>query len=203
MARTWRALGALLSYPTEELQAATGEIAAALGDEDIVPAPARAAIGALLDELADDRYLRTAGTLLRAVRSQPQPFAASVRARAWRKPRSRPGDGRSDRALCQPWAGSDGGRAARLPAAVPGIPVAAAGCRGARDAGRARRHPARTGRQAGRARHAAMPASWRCWPNSRRRRGWNARQSPTKTRTISPRSTRPGRKRRSASGPAR
>ena len=52
MARTWRALGALLSYPTEELQGGTGEIAAALADEDIVPAPARAAIGGLLVELA-------------------------------------------------------------------------------------------------------------------------------------------------------
>jgi nitrate reductase molybdenum cofactor assembly chaperone NarJ/NarW len=52
MARTWRALGALLSYPTEELQQATGEIAAVLADEGIVPDAARCAIGSLLAELA-------------------------------------------------------------------------------------------------------------------------------------------------------
>ena len=52
MAYTWRALGALLAYPTEELQAATNEIADVLAQENIVPAPARAGIDALLDELA-------------------------------------------------------------------------------------------------------------------------------------------------------
>lgn len=52
MARTWRALGALLSYPTEALQAATGEIAAVLADEPILSAKERTAIGALLAELA-------------------------------------------------------------------------------------------------------------------------------------------------------
>lgn len=51
MARTFRALASLISYPTEALQAATGEIAAALADEDMVPASHRAAIGVLLDEL--------------------------------------------------------------------------------------------------------------------------------------------------------
>ncbi len=52
MARTYRALGALLSYPSEELQAATGEIAALLAEENIVPAAHRAAINPLLLELA-------------------------------------------------------------------------------------------------------------------------------------------------------
>ena len=52
MARTWRALGALLSYPTEALQAATGEIAAVLADEAILSAKDRMAIGALLADLA-------------------------------------------------------------------------------------------------------------------------------------------------------
>jgi nitrate reductase molybdenum cofactor assembly chaperone NarJ/NarW len=51
MARTWHALAALLSYPTEELQAAAAEIADVLADEQIVPAAARAAIGRFLDEL--------------------------------------------------------------------------------------------------------------------------------------------------------
>jgi nitrate reductase molybdenum cofactor assembly chaperone NarJ/NarW len=52
MARTWRALGALLSYPTEALQAATGEIAALLADEAILSAKEQTAIGALLADLA-------------------------------------------------------------------------------------------------------------------------------------------------------
>ncbi|HUB12326.1 MAG TPA: nitrate reductase molybdenum cofactor assembly chaperone [Acetobacteraceae bacterium] len=49
---TYRALGALLSYPTEDLQAATAEIAAAFETEAIIPPPHRAAIAALLHELA-------------------------------------------------------------------------------------------------------------------------------------------------------
>jgi nitrate reductase delta subunit len=52
MARTYRALAALLSYPTEALQAATGEIAAALAEEAIVAAPQLAAIRIFLDEVA-------------------------------------------------------------------------------------------------------------------------------------------------------
>ena len=53
MARTYRALAALIAYPTEALQAATGEIAAVLAEEDLVPAPWRAGIDGLLTELAD------------------------------------------------------------------------------------------------------------------------------------------------------
>lgn len=52
MARTYRALAALIAYPTEALQAATGEIAAVLAEEGLVPAPRRAAIDDLLAELA-------------------------------------------------------------------------------------------------------------------------------------------------------
>jgi nitrate reductase delta subunit len=52
MARTYRALAALIAYPTEALQAATGEIAAVLAEEGLVPAPHRAAIDGLLAELA-------------------------------------------------------------------------------------------------------------------------------------------------------
>lgn len=52
MARTYRALAALLSYPTEALQAAPAEIAAVLAEEDIVPASGRVAIDALLREIA-------------------------------------------------------------------------------------------------------------------------------------------------------
>jgi nitrate reductase delta subunit len=53
MARTYRALAALIAYPTEALQAATGEIAAVLAEEGLVPAPHLAAIDVLLAELAD------------------------------------------------------------------------------------------------------------------------------------------------------
>ena len=52
MARTYRALAALLSYPTEALQAAAGEIAEALAEEAIVAGPQRAAIRIFLNEMA-------------------------------------------------------------------------------------------------------------------------------------------------------
>jgi nitrate reductase delta subunit len=52
MARTYRALAALLSYPTEALQAATGEIAAVLEQEALIPQAGRTGIGALLRDLA-------------------------------------------------------------------------------------------------------------------------------------------------------
>jgi nitrate reductase delta subunit len=51
MARTYRALAALISYPTEALQAAGAEIAAVLEDEDLVPRSHRPAIDMLLAEL--------------------------------------------------------------------------------------------------------------------------------------------------------
>jgi nitrate reductase delta subunit len=52
MTRTYRALGALLSYPTQALQGATEEIAATLIADGIIPAKRRAAIIDLLDEIA-------------------------------------------------------------------------------------------------------------------------------------------------------
>jgi len=52
MARTYRALAALLSYPTEALQAATGEIAETLAEEATVAAPHLTAIRGFLDEVA-------------------------------------------------------------------------------------------------------------------------------------------------------
>ena len=52
MARTYRALAALIAYPTEALQAATAEIASVLAEEGLVPALRRAAIDDLLAELA-------------------------------------------------------------------------------------------------------------------------------------------------------
>ncbi len=51
MARTWRALGALLAYPTEDLQAATDEIAKVLAEERIVSPARRVAVEELLAEL--------------------------------------------------------------------------------------------------------------------------------------------------------
>ena len=52
MARSYRALAALISYPTEALQAASAEIAAVLDGEGLVPRSHRAAIDILLAELA-------------------------------------------------------------------------------------------------------------------------------------------------------
>jgi nitrate reductase delta subunit len=51
MARTYRALAALISYPTEALQAAGSEIAAVLSEEGLIPRANRAAIDTLLAEL--------------------------------------------------------------------------------------------------------------------------------------------------------
>lgn len=53
MTRTYRALAALIAYPTEALQAATGEIAAVLAEEGLLPAPHRAAIDDLLESWPD------------------------------------------------------------------------------------------------------------------------------------------------------
>ncbi len=52
MALTYRALAALIAYPSEALQAATGEIAAVMAEEGLVTAQARAAIDVLLAEIA-------------------------------------------------------------------------------------------------------------------------------------------------------
>ena len=52
MARTYRALAALLSYPTPALQGAAEEIASVLIADGLVGRARRAAIGILLDELA-------------------------------------------------------------------------------------------------------------------------------------------------------
>jgi nitrate reductase molybdenum cofactor assembly chaperone NarJ/NarW len=50
--RTLRALSALLSYPTEELLAAAGEIRDTIDREAVVPSAERAALHRLIDELA-------------------------------------------------------------------------------------------------------------------------------------------------------
>jgi nitrate reductase delta subunit len=52
MARTYRALAALLSYPTAEVQAATAEIAEVLAGEGLLSAARCAALRSLLDDLA-------------------------------------------------------------------------------------------------------------------------------------------------------
>ncbi|PZW38915.1 respiratory nitrate reductase chaperone NarJ [Humitalea rosea] len=52
MARTYRALAALLSYPTVAMQRATEEIAAAIAEEGLVDAAALAPIQSFLDEIA-------------------------------------------------------------------------------------------------------------------------------------------------------
>ncbi len=52
MARTWRALAALLAYPTAELQSATDEITAALQSDGLLSAAQRASLADLLTDLA-------------------------------------------------------------------------------------------------------------------------------------------------------
>ena len=52
MARTWRALAALLAYPTAELQSATDEIATALQFDGLLSAAQRASLSNLLTDLA-------------------------------------------------------------------------------------------------------------------------------------------------------
>jgi len=52
MARSYRALAALISYPTEALQAAAGEIARVLAEEGLVPAALRAGFDPLLADLS-------------------------------------------------------------------------------------------------------------------------------------------------------
>jgi len=52
MSRTLKALSALLTYPTAELQGAAGEIGAALESDKLVPARIRADLRKLVDELA-------------------------------------------------------------------------------------------------------------------------------------------------------
>lgn len=52
MARTFKALSALLGYPSRDLQAAMPDLAAALDEEGLLPAAQRLALAPLLDELA-------------------------------------------------------------------------------------------------------------------------------------------------------
>jgi nitrate reductase delta subunit len=50
--KTFKVLSALLSYPSEELIAAAGESSAILDAENLIPKRQRAALGALIDEIA-------------------------------------------------------------------------------------------------------------------------------------------------------
>ncbi|HHL21246.1 MAG TPA: nitrate reductase molybdenum cofactor assembly chaperone, partial [Aliiroseovarius sp.] len=52
MAKTYKALSALLTYPTPELQEAAGEIAAVIEAEALLSPAARAALKPLIDEVA-------------------------------------------------------------------------------------------------------------------------------------------------------
>ena len=52
MARTYRALGALLSYPTKELQRASGDVIAALRAEGLLPQAELDGVAAFCRELA-------------------------------------------------------------------------------------------------------------------------------------------------------
>lgn len=52
MARTFKVLSLLLSYPDQALQAAVPELSAALDQEGLLPRSARRSVGLLLDDLA-------------------------------------------------------------------------------------------------------------------------------------------------------
>ncbi len=52
MAKTYKALSALLTYPTPELQQAAGEIAQVIADEALLSPSARAALTPLINEMA-------------------------------------------------------------------------------------------------------------------------------------------------------
>jgi nitrate reductase delta subunit len=57
MAKTFKVLSALLSYPTAELQAAAAEFAAVLDSEALMPEPDRQALAPLIAQIAgDDLY---------------------------------------------------------------------------------------------------------------------------------------------------
>jgi nitrate reductase delta subunit len=57
MIATLKVLSAVLSYPTEELQAAAHELIFALNAERVLDAPQRAGVGALIQDIADDDLL--------------------------------------------------------------------------------------------------------------------------------------------------
>lgn len=50
--KTFKALSALLSYPTQELQVAANELRTAIRDDNLVPAAARKQLDALIDDIA-------------------------------------------------------------------------------------------------------------------------------------------------------
>jgi nitrate reductase molybdenum cofactor assembly chaperone NarJ/NarW len=52
MTRTFKALSALLTYPTQEMQQAVPEITAAIDQEALLPAPVRRQLNVLLNEIA-------------------------------------------------------------------------------------------------------------------------------------------------------
>ena len=208
MAATFKALSALLSYPTAELQEAAGEIRGALRAEAIVPPATRRRSRPADRRDRRRRSVRSAGALRAPVRPHALPVAPSLRARAWRKPRPRPGDDRPEEPLREERPRDQRDRAARFPAAVPRIPVDASDRGGARAARPDRAHRRRARRAAGEAR-LALRGDLHGAGRRRRRRSERAprstRCSPSRMsiRTISPRSMPPGRTRRSCSVPRR
>ena len=103
MNKTFKALSALLTYPTEELKLAAGEMSEVLDADTLIPCRARDQLHALILELAtgdlddlQERYVLLFDPDAVAV-------APSVRARARRKSRSRTGDDRSQVAIRAGW----------------------------------------------------------------------------------------------------
>ena len=90
MIKSLKALSALLTYPTAELQQAAGEIGAVIDAGPKIPARVRDQLRTLLDELATGDLYDLQERYVLLFDRTPIAVAAPVRARAWREPRPRP-----------------------------------------------------------------------------------------------------------------
>ena len=122
MNRTFKALSALLTYPTEELRLAAGEMSEVLDADTLIPCRVARPVTRIAPRDRYRRPLRPAGALRVAVRPDAFAVTASFRARAWRKPRSRPGDDRSQVAIRAGWIVYERQRASGFSTDVPRIP---------------------------------------------------------------------------------
>ena len=97
--KIYRAFAALLHYPSAELAAAAGDIAALVKEEGRVSRRARAAIDRLTAQLTLGDLLTAQEAYVGLFDQIAQPVAAYVRAYPRRIPRPRTGDGQPSGAL--------------------------------------------------------------------------------------------------------
>ena len=200
---SFKALGALLDYPTPELHARAGRCEQRIGEERASCCRARRRARADRATRARTIYGR-AGTLDRPVRPPKRLSLHLYEHMLWRKPRPRPGDGRPGADLPNERFRAERGGDAGLPAAVSRIPERHRG--GARAALSDRRdrdhrgaaHPPR------RAGCILMPRCSARWYRSHREKPTWTKWKPSlqksrRTLPTSRRSTRSGQKSRSIS----